>query len=91
MFISTLYFTPKFDNVNQTMTFTIYKNGVNVYTSVLTATTPPVPTTYQSLVDQNKSIDFAKGDFYYATLSVNDYDPPNPANGASFTATLGFY
>ena len=91
MFISTLYFTPKFDNVNQTMTFTIYKNGVSVYTSVLTATTPPVPTTYQSLVDQNKSIDFAKGDFYYATLSVNNYDPPNPANGASFTATLGFY
>ena len=88
MFISTLYFSPKFSETNQTLTFTIYKNGVNVYTSVLTASTPLVPTTYQSLVDQNQSIDFAKGDFYYATLSVNNYDPPNPA---SFTATLGFY
>ena len=68
--------------VGHTVTFNAYKNAIvaPVFTIVMTNTTGG------TVLEDQKSVDFNKGDTYYATVTSNS----NISSG-TFTATLAFY
>lgn len=82
MFVCTLRYSGNIGPA--TLTFQLWKHNppnpdVQVYTLALSGV--------NTILNQNKSVDFAQGEIYYARLDVNG----NTTSNGYFVATLGFY